>query len=85
MPLSMETLASFSRDENASMCCSTRGLVGAIMRTLPLSRNSAATRTAMTVLPSPVGRIRSVFARTHCSTMRVWYPLSSTLSGTMRG
>lgn len=53
--------------------------------TFPSDRYSAATLTATTVLPRPVGRMSRVLARRHCSTILVWYPLSSTVSKAMRG
>ncbi len=70
-PFIIDMRTSVSSLENSSKCCSTRGFVGAIIRTLPSARNSAAVRAAIIVLPRPVGRIRRVSALMHCSTMRV--------------
>lgn len=39
--------------------------------TFPSDRYSAATLTATTVLPRPVGRMSRVLARRHCSTILV--------------
>jgi hypothetical protein len=64
-----------------SLCCRARGFVGAIIRTLQpgyLWRSSAATSSAMTVVPRAVGRTTSVLASRALSTILFWYSLSST-------
>ena len=71
--------------EKDPRCWSTSGLVGARMRTFPVDRYSAATLTATTVFPRPVGRITRVLFLRHPCTMAVWYLRSSTEPGTMRG
>ena len=55
-------------------CCSTRGLVGAIKSTLPLSldRTSAMTSRATMVLPIPVGRTTRVDLSMHDRAMLTW-------------
>ena len=85
LPFISPTLVSTSMRENDSRCWSTRGLVGARTRTLPDDRYSAATLTATTVLPRPVGSITRVLFLRHPCTIAVWYLRSSTESGTMRG
>ncbi len=84
-PVITETEVPASISEKNPLCWSVRGFVGARTRTFPYERYSAAILSATTVLPSPVGSMTRVLHLRQPSTMFVWYALSSTFPGRMRG
>ena len=62
-------------DLNVSICCSTRGLVGARKRIFDSGYAfslSTARRSAISVFPNPVGRTQSVFFVFAVSKIAVW-------------
>ena len=76
------------RSEKLLRCCSTSGLVGAIMRAflfLSLFILCATMPSAMIVLPMPVGRTTSEFFFAHVAIMFSWYLLRSIVSFFNRG
>lgn len=71
-------------ERHASICCATRGLVGAMKSTSPSGhqrRKLYITAAAMKVFPRPVGRQTSVFLKSASETIACWYVRSGTLSG----
>ena len=72
LPFITATDASLIHMENVMLCWSTSGLVGAsIITFLPFSNMSAATMSATTVFPSPVGSMTRVSLSRHVSARRV--------------
>ncbi|MBS3164791.1 hypothetical protein J4439_05160 [Candidatus Woesearchaeota archaeon] len=70
-PVSTAAAGRRRRRPQVSACCSTSGFVGARNSTLA-GRTCAMTSAAMTVFPSPVGRMTAVLSRMHVLAMASW-------------